>query len=208
MGQRRRRVQADQEIARRGQRFMHVLQLLGQRLVRTEERRHMQAEQDDRPAFGAQRQPAQHRRGDHEGVERQVHQPRQPFLPYRRRRSDVGRRARAPAHRQPDHDERKHAQAEQEVQRLEAGAQVAALGGEPAKLHAGVHGGEQHQHQPVQADDPRAVADVRILECHVLLLQKCVPTMNLSVQRSASCVRPLPMPRLTSKCSNSWSTTA
>ena len=144
----RRRVQADQPVARAAQRFMPVLELFGEVRVDRHRRRDVEAEVRERFVGGGEHQPGEDRRGDHQPVQRQVHQVRDAGLPGRWLGGDRRAWAQAAEQAHPDQDE--DARAEQAVEAHQQAARFAALGHEALDFDAGIHADEQRQHQPVQ----------------------------------------------------------
>lgn len=149
-------VQADQPVADSPAQFMPTLNPLGQRFVFGDQQRQVKPVEHHLMALGARDQPAEDRHGDHEQVQRPMHQFGQRGLPARRRGEDLRRRAQA-AGEQPQPHQHKHRQAEHEVRFGDQRPATTAFGKDPAKFDAGVNQCQQHQHQPVQRDRHRAV---------------------------------------------------
>ncbi|MNR08548.1 hypothetical protein D3C85_1247120 [compost metagenome] len=70
-------MQADQPVADGATEFVPVLELFGQFLVLADQQRQVETVEHHLFAFGTGDQPAKNRHGDHENVQRPVHQPGQ-----------------------------------------------------------------------------------------------------------------------------------
>ena len=158
MKQRRRSVEAEQEVSHCSACLMQFLDLLGELLVNTGQGRQLEAPERDRVALGAQDGPASKRHRNQPEIDRKVSCEREPVKQARRFRSDRRRLPDECPQAAANEGCGEHSEPEHEVPCFQPLANVAAAREVLAQQDTGISRHDEQQDEPVQGDGYVGVA--------------------------------------------------